>query len=170
MILYSSQPKLDLLDEEKNGKPLYVLTETFTYYWEKDGKKYRIRIPKGFRTDIASTPQIVWSLGFLPDGKHRIAALLHDWIFLWHRKDLGHSVLPDGSFQVEKGGVWQNASKLWSFTEGNKLFARVMREKKTGKLKRRLMFLAVQLFGRGPWNGIDTEDQKEYEALCRDVL
>lgn len=163
-------PKLDLIGETPNGKPLYELLETFVYKWDKDGASYRIRIPAGFRTDVASTPQIAWSLGFLPDGKHRPAALIHDWLFLWHRRGFPFSLLPEGSFQEEKGGVWVNRSKRWTFTECNRMFGRIMRENNTGPIKRKAMFWAVQLFGGGPWNGIDDQDQLEYEALCRQVF
>jgi len=163
-------PKLDLIGETANGKPLYELIETFTYKWEKDGRTFRIRIPAGFKTDVASTPQIAWSLGFLPDGKHRTAALIHDWQFLWHRKGTGRSILPTGSFQMERGGIWQEASRSWTFTECNRMFGRLMREAGVGPIKRKLMFSAVQIFGLPSWHGIDEEDQLKYEALCRLVL
>lgn len=41
-----------------------------------------IYIPKGFKTDLASIPGILqWIPGFSVNGPHRIAAVLHDYLY-----------------------------------------------------------------------------------------
>lgn len=42
----------------------------------------RFMIPAGFRTDLASIPWYLrWLPGFSPTGLHRLAAILHDYLY-----------------------------------------------------------------------------------------
>ena len=43
-----------------------------------DGKE--VVVPKGFRTDLASTPRYLWSV-FPPFGRWDEAATVHDWFY-----------------------------------------------------------------------------------------
>lgn len=140
------QPDLEPFDEKPDGRVIYRLTQDYIYDWEKDGNHYRLIIHEGFETDIASIPRIVWTFsGFLPDGLHRPAALIHD--YLYQNRGLP---LP-GSYQVHQDGRWQNLDVTWTRQECDKLFARIMREAGTGKIKRRLMYLSVRAFGGFYW-------------------
>ena len=40
-----------------------------------------IKIKKGFVTDLASTPRIVWSI-FPPFGKYAFACVIHDYLYI----------------------------------------------------------------------------------------
>ena len=57
---------------------VYILTESFCYYREDKSKK-DIIVPKGFMTDFASTPRILWSV-LPPFGRYAKCAVLHDYL------------------------------------------------------------------------------------------
>ena len=40
-----------------------------------------IKIPKGFVTDFASIPQVLWSFGLSPHGRYSKAAIVHDYLY-----------------------------------------------------------------------------------------
>lgn len=48
-----------------------------------DGGKISIVIPKGWRTDFASTPRLLWWL-IPPMGKYSRAVVFHDWAYSRH--------------------------------------------------------------------------------------
>jgi len=123
------------------GRDVFMLVVDYTYEWEKDGRRYRITVPKGYLTDKASVPQFAWSLGFKPDGAPEGAAVLHD--FLYQHK----GELPAGSYQTFIDGSWQNIPNVWTRAEIDRLFGRIMREHGVGPVKRKLMYYSVRLFG-----------------------
>jgi hypothetical protein len=53
--------------------------------------EYRYTIPALFRYDGASVPRLLWTIiGVTPDGLHRAATLIHDYLYM--ERDLhGHS-------------------------------------------------------------------------------
>lgn len=135
---------------------LYILLEPFVYQWtdEESGNTYRIVVPQGFITDLASVPRVFWAIGYLPSGLHQDAAILHDWAYM-HQGDF-----PTGSFQKLVGVVWANVPTVWSRDECDRLFLRVMKERGTRERKRWLMYQAVHLFGGMAWRSRDP--QREY--------
>ena len=59
------------------GKPRYELIKRYLARWM--GRL--LEIPERYWTDGASVPRWLWSLtGYLPDGKHRAAAVVHDFL------------------------------------------------------------------------------------------
>lgn len=42
-------------------------------------------VPKGYVTDLASTPRIVWPI-FPPFGQHQRAAIVHDYLYSRHAR------------------------------------------------------------------------------------
>lgn len=59
----------------------WVVLEDMTFDVRFDDKSLsRIVVPRGFVTDLASTPPIVWSK-FPPFGKYLTAAILHDYLY-----------------------------------------------------------------------------------------
>lgn len=57
------------------------LDERFVYIDPVEG---RIEVPKGFVTDLASTPRFVWA--FLPPhGKYKWGAVIHDFVYKTQR-------------------------------------------------------------------------------------
>lgn len=58
----------------------WQLTEKFYFYFEENGKRINIIVPKDFITDFASVPRILWSI-FPPTGRYTKAAVLHDYLY-----------------------------------------------------------------------------------------
>lgn len=88
-------------------------------YTTKAGKK--ITVPAGFVTDFASVPQLFWNL-IPPYGKYTCAAVVHDYLY----------VLGEGT-------------KL----AADQVFLEAMELLGVPWYKRRSMYRAVRLFGRG---------------------
>ena len=66
----------------KESGELYELAETFKIDIRRFGGKKNLTIPKGFRYDGASVPRWLWSItGLSRDGIHRVAALVHDFLY-----------------------------------------------------------------------------------------
>ncbi len=58
----------------------WQLTEEFKFYFEENGSKEYITVTKGFITDFASVPRILWSI-LPPTGRYTKAAVLHDFLY-----------------------------------------------------------------------------------------
>jgi len=84
-----------------------------------------ITVPKGFKTDFASIPQIFWSLA-PPDGKYTGAAIVHDYLY---------------------------QKKVYSRKRSDQIFLEAMKVQKVSWWRRRLMYRAVRLFGWLAWKG-----------------
>ena len=68
------------------GRELYVLLNSFEYHVGKLGSGFKISVPVGFETDLASIP--FWARWiFKPDGKYAKAAVIHDWLYVTHMYD-----------------------------------------------------------------------------------
>lgn len=164
-------PKYTGLPEPRVGvvrDDVYELLEDFLYEWEKDGSSYRIVAHEGFRFDGASIPWAVqpiiggrWALGLGPP-------CIHD---LLYRSGGDFSANPHGTHEVQVGIVvagaavgsgliagpaalrWQDVGFQWSRSAADRLFGRHMREVGVARWRRRAAYRAVQLFGRGSWQG-----------------
>jgi hypothetical protein len=60
----------------------WILKKSFDFYYiNKFGKKLnKVTIPKGFITDFASTPRVLYSI-FPPIGIYNKATLVHDYLY-----------------------------------------------------------------------------------------
>lgn len=158
--------------EPFNGRD-YLLLETFAMSWETDGVIYRIRVPAGFITDIASVPRWAWTLsGITPDGLHRNAALIHDILYMWYRKKLKKGVLPAGWLQIRHEGKWIDVPETlatYDKDEADKLFLRIMKADGVSKWNRTRMFLAVKIGGLPAWLSDNSKQQEIYKDSLRDV-
>ena len=65
--------------ETYKGRPVITLTKDLLYAMDK-GEEHIITVPKGFVTDFASIPRLLFILAS-PSGRHRRAAVLHDYLF-----------------------------------------------------------------------------------------
>lgn len=122
---------------------LYRLMDDWYYQWEHEDVVYRVIAFRGFTCDIASVPRFFWSWGFLPDGLHRGAAVIHDLLCRYR----GAPTTPDGLYQKAVDGLWVDVPVVLSRKDCDRLFCRIMREAGTSKLKANLMFLAVRAWG-----------------------
>jgi hypothetical protein len=84
-----------------------------------------IIIPKGFNTNFASTPRIIWSI--LPpwDSRYGKPAILHDYLYY---------------------------SNLYTKRESDLIFFEAMKNQNVSKWKRYSMYYAVKFFGFICWN------------------
>ncbi|MEM0951942.1 MAG: DUF1353 domain-containing protein [Cyanobacteria bacterium P01_H01_bin.74] len=140
------QPQLAFITEG-----LYRIEEAYTYEWTVTNTHYKLVVPKGFETDIASVPRWAWStFGILPDGLHRGAAILHDMLY---RSNKPKGVrLKNYYFKRDILGNWENISHvLWHRENCDRLFMRVMKQAGVKPWKRWLMFKALRLFGWIGW-------------------
>lgn len=133
----------------ENGSKYRLLED---YFYEING--YNIRVPKGFVTDLASIPKIMWNI-FPPFGEYTPAAVVHDFLYS-SSNNLGlNRFLSD------------------------KIFLFIMKELGVGFFKRNLMYKAVRMFGTSSWqkkieNNITVEDNpkasKEYYKIWKELL
>lgn len=87
-----------------------------------EGAWEMLEVPAGFRTDGASIPAIFWPIvGHPLTGDHAAAAILHDCLY-------------------RQGRV--------SRADADGIFRRALRESGVPGWRRRLLWLAVRLFGR----------------------
>lgn len=127
----------------------FALVEDYVYHWIHEQTLYKIVVPAGFITDIASVPR--WAWGFiLPTGLHTAAAVLHDFLY---RTNKPARLLQHHYYYRFLDEQWKNISHYpWSRKNCDRLFCRVMREAGTGKIRRRVMFLSVRLAGWWGWH------------------
>ena len=109
-------------------KPLdnrkWELVEEFDYYTDVFKERLIIKVPKGFVTDFASTPRVLWSV-FPPWGRYGKAAVLHDYLY---------------------------QTAMFDRKTCDLIFKEAMDVLGVGKIKRELMYLAVRLFGKKHYN------------------
>ena len=147
-------PEIEPLDEKLFGKNMYRLIKTFTYDWkfqinENHYSEHEIIVPKNFIYDGASVPAAVtWLTGIRRDGKHRAAALLHDW--LYHHKGR----LPGGYYHINFEGERDDTWAAWTRKDTDRLFGRVMREFEYTRWKRVWAYRTVRWFGWLVWHDI----------------
>jgi hypothetical protein len=99
-----------------------LLTE-FEYHVGEHPSVDVIRIPAGTVTDLASVPRILWAI-FPPHGKWAKAAIVHDYLYA-------------------------NAVKTKDYAD--KVFLEAMGVLQVPPVRRKLMYWAVCLFGRGAY-------------------
>ncbi|WP_418320884.1 DUF1353 domain-containing protein [Piscinibacter sakaiensis] len=58
---------------------VFILLEDLV--WEIGDSGLALTVPSGFVTDLASTPQALWSLGYTQNGPYGRAAIIHDWLY-----------------------------------------------------------------------------------------
>jgi hypothetical protein len=137
----SDRPVLTQLGNTKK----FLLVEDYTYEWSHEGTLFRITVPAGFVTDMASSPRAVWWLvsPFDLGG----APLTHDWLYHWGGN------LPVGSYQWYSAAlhVWVDARHVWSRYDADRLFGRGMREHGVARWRRRMAFRIVDVLGRSHW-------------------
>ncbi|EAQ5940000.1 DUF1353 domain-containing protein [Salmonella enterica] len=94
--------------------------EPFEFYLSDDNSDV-IEVPAGFVTDLATIPRIFWTI-LPPDGKYAKAAIIHDYLY-------------DNALRTKK--------------EADLIFLDGMTVLGVLRLKRKVMYWAVRVFGRG---------------------
>lgn len=83
-----------------------------------------IRVPRGFVTDLASTPKLFWSI-YPPFGKYLSASVLHDYLY------------------------WRQTCKK---EEADEIFYQTMRDARVDQATQSRFFLALDKEGKSAWN------------------
>jgi Protein of unknown function (DUF1353) len=124
-----------------NGKSYLVLIDDLIYI---SGGGVRIVIPKGFITDLASSPRIFWGIVPSDDPHYDRAAVLHDYGY------------------VTKGKFGANLT----FTKSgvDHLFLEAMRAEGNPEWKSVIMFMAVSLFGQSCYENKNPINQ-DFDSL-----
>ena len=103
----------------------FVVEEAFDAYWNRSGNITKITIPSGFTTDLASVPRIFQSI--IPKMGHHIRpAIVHDYIY-------------EGFTNLTR-------------KEADEMFLEGMKATKVNWLRRKAMWLAVRVGGKGWWD------------------
>lgn len=103
---------------EKNGRTLAVVTKPYAY--QHDLAQDKLVIPVGFVTDFASIPSFLWWF-IQPFGRHALAAVIHDYLY----------------------ALKQPQSRRYA----DHIFNAAMKESNVPGFRRRVMYVAVRLFG-----------------------
>lgn len=99
----------------------WQLLAEFEYHIGEYPSDTVIRIPSGTVTDLASVPRALWSI-FPPHGRYAKAAIVHDYLY---------------------------ANAIGTKAGADRVFYEAMAVLGVPIWRRKLMYLAVRLFGRG---------------------
>lgn len=140
--------------ERESGR--YEVYQEFEYYQETN-KESKIIVPKGFKTDLASIPRLLW-VAFPKNGKYQKAAILHDYLCVVHRlsQELKEGVhkgdkieegvsLPDGKEFM----IWgKNENKFIPLTRyiTDRIFLESMLVTDVPKWQAKLLYWSVRLY------------------------
>lgn len=115
------------------------------YNWRLDKPFYYISgdisvvVPKDFTTDFASIPRAVWHIVGAPaTGKHRYAAVVHDWLY---------------------------ATELYDRKRCDDIFLQAMKDSDVAYWRRNAMYYAVRWFGWRVWQKHTTLSVVKNRAL-----
>lgn len=118
-----TQP-VDLRHFKGRDKDWILVTEGLAWEVGSLGSGSRVYIPAGFVTDLASVPRVLWPF-IPPHGRHTNASILHDYLYR-----SGH-----------------RNGRRWADTQ----FYEAMVALETPRVRARVMWLCVRLFGRRAW-------------------
>lgn len=135
--------KEEKIKRNKNPKLLPIgdnqweVVEDFIYQLND----FQIIVPKGFITDLASVPKILWGL-CPPHGKHTTAAVVHDYLYS----------------EYNEYGI--------NRTLADKIFLRIMKEYHVSYIIRNIMYRGVRMFGEPFWKSkIKNEGYKDVALI-----
>ena len=121
-----------LIVSKVKGK--YWITErSFIYCIGEEGSQEFVEVPKGFKTDFASVPKILWNI-IPPDGNYTQASVLHDFLYF---------------------------KQMFTREKCDQIFLEAMGVLQVKKWKRNIMFWALRMFGWIGWGKHDKENAKE---------
>lgn len=125
----------------------YILDNDFEYVWISKGITYKIIVPKNFIYDGASIPRFLWSIsGIMPDGIHRAASLIHDYIYHFEGR------MPKNTLYLSDGeNNWVEYRNKISRKDCDMLFYVMLKEYKVNLIRSNLMYYIVRVFGYFFW-------------------
>jgi len=141
-LTFPDQPDIIPMDDKSH----YLLRGDYSYIWRYNKSTFKITVVNGFYYDGTSVPRLLWSLiDIYPDGIHRPASLIHDYIYK-------HKGILKNNIQTRFGNSrWEPEERNWNRRDADRLFCRMLRELGVSKVKRRMMYIAVRMFGYFWW-------------------
>lgn len=113
---------------------LWKLTEDYFVSLYLNGDEHLLKIPKGFKTDLASSPR--WSWIYTPPvGKYVVAAIVHDWLCTKKSTKKSYQLV-----NMATGELYLHSRK-----DADNLFLQLMEELGVKKSKRMIMYYFVRL-------------------------
>lgn len=118
---------------------IYELVEDYTISVRVWGYWGQLWLPRGFRSDLASTPRLSWLFGFRPDGAMMIPGLFHDWYYR------------HGSIELLTGSDSTATFGFATRRGGDRLFLQLARQVTGLRLPPRAAWAALRLCGWWSW-------------------
>ncbi len=129
----------------------YALQDDFALTWLEDGAFFSLTVPKGFRSDGASVPRLLWSvIGLTPDGPIRAGALLHDFIYRYGGE------MPAGSFRVYVRGEWAASAQPITRRRADWILRHFAQAAGISPRRALLVWTGVRVGGWWSWKGTQT--------------
>ena len=123
---------------------VYELVEDYTYTARIWGTWTHMWLPRGFRSDLASTPRLSWLFGFRPDGLMMIPGLYHDWYYR-------HGSIEARVAVEYEPGRWTIPFGFSTRRGGDRLFLQVAMQASGLRLPAYAAWAALRLFGGIAW-------------------
>lgn len=123
---------MDIFPEQPDIRPIsngvYRLKVPYLY----ETPEHYIIVPEGFLHDGASVPRLFWTIsGLTPDGLHRAASLIHDYLY-------------------ENFGKTKH--RLYSRKECDQIFKDIMKKSGVNSYRVKIAYFAVRIGGWTFWN------------------
>jgi len=99
--------------------------------------KDTITVPVGFVTDLASIPQVLWSIGLRPEGQYSRAAIIHDYLY-WSQnctRDQSDRLLMIAMKESNVGTFQEDVIYAAVHAAGSSAWANNAKEKKAGLIR-----------------------------------
>ena len=96
-----------------------------------------ITVPTGFVTDLASIPQMLWSIGLRPEGQYSRAAIIHDYLY-WSQnctRDQSDRLLMIAMKESNVGTFQEDVIYAAVHAAGSSAWANNAKEKKAGLIR-----------------------------------
>jgi len=96
-----------------------------------------VTVPIGFVTDLASIPQMLWSIGLRPEGQYSRAAIIHDYLY-WSQqctREQADRLLLIAMKESNVGTIQEDLIYAAVHTAGGTAWANNAKEKKAGLLR-----------------------------------
>lgn len=127
---------LSKLQFEDDGGLPFTLLQPLVYLTNVGaaaGKINKITVPTGFKTDLASIPQLLWNV-LPPVGKYDAAAVVHDYLYQ-----------NNGITRLEADDVLLEAMKVCG----------------VNRFQRFVIYSGVRVGGWVPWNNYRAKEKKQ---------
>lgn len=122
-----------------DGRCQWAVAIPLSYDVGAEGSGETITVPAGATTDLGSTPQISWSLGFSPDSAGAKAFVIHDLLY----RTKGTCVL--------NGVCYRTRALPYTRAEADGILREALAVLGVSAFRRGVMWAAVRLGGQSGW-------------------